>query len=75
MCVYMGIPDVSAADSGSSFRLKGEGAEPLPPVLQQYVAFKEDFPEYLLLSQTGGFYEGFGEDAETLARHCHINLV
>jgi DNA mismatch repair protein MutS len=75
MCVYMGIPDVSAADSGSSFQLKGEGAGPLPPVLQQYVAFKEDFPEYLLLSQTGGFYEAFGEDAETLARLANLALT
>jgi DNA mismatch repair protein MutS len=71
----MGIPDVSAADSGSSFRLKGEGAGPLPPVLQQYVSFKEDFPEYLLLSQTGGFYEAFGEDAETLARLANLALT
>ena len=75
MCVYMGIPDVLAANSGSSFQLKGEGAGPLPPVLQQYVAFKEDFPEYLLLSQTGGFYEAFGEDAETLARLANLALT
>jgi DNA mismatch repair protein MutS len=71
----MGIPDVSAADSSSSFQLKGEGAGPLPPVLQQYVSFKEGFPEYLLLSQTGGFYEAFGEDAETLARLANLALT
>jgi len=47
----------------------------LPPVLQQYVGFKEDFPEYLLLSQTGGFYEAFGEDAETLARVANLALT
>jgi DNA mismatch repair protein MutS len=75
MCVYMGIPDVSAPDSGSSFQLKGEGAGPLPPVLQQYVGFKQDFPEYLLLSQTGSFYEAFGEDAETLARLANLALT
>jgi DNA mismatch repair protein MutS len=72
----MGIPDVSAQpNSSSSFQLKGEGAGPLPPVLQQYVSFKEDFPEYLLLSQTGGFYEAFGEDAETLARLANLALT
>ncbi len=75
MCVYMGIPDVSAPASGSSFQLKGEGSGPLPPVLQQYASFKEDFPEYLLLSQTGGFYEAFGEDAETLARLANLALT
>ncbi len=47
----------------------------MPPVLQQYVGFKEDFPEYLLLSQTGGFYEAFGEDAETLARVANLALT
>lgn len=44
-------------------------------MLQQYVAFKENFPEYLLLSQTGGFYEAFGEDAETLARLANLALT
>ena len=61
ICVYMGIPDVSATHSSSSFQLKGEGAGPLPPVLQQYALFKEDFPEYLLLSQTGGFTRRSGK--------------
>ncbi len=75
MCVYMGIPDVTAPHGSSSFQLKGEGSGPLPPVLQQYVSFKEDFPEYLLLSQTGGFYEAFGEDAETLARLANLALT
>ena len=71
----MGIPDVSAPDSSSSFQLKGEGSGPLPPVLQQYASFKENFLEYLLLSQTGGFYEAFGEDAETLARLANLALT
>ncbi len=68
----MGTPSIPAAPT---FQLKGEGAGPLPPVLQQYVAFKENFPEYLLLSQTGGFYEAFGEDAETLARLANLALT
>lgn len=71
----MGIPDVSATHSSSPFQLKGEGAGPLPPVLQQYVGFKEEFPDYLLLSQTGGFYEAFGGDAETLARLANLALT
>ena len=68
----MGTPDVAAV---LPFQLKGEGAGPLPPVLQQYVSFKEAFPYYLLLSQTGGFYEAFGEDAEILARLANLALT
>ena len=75
MCVYMGIPDVSATKNSTPFQLKGEGSGPLPPVLQQYVSFKKQFPDYLLLSQTGGFYETFGEDAETLARLANLALT
>ncbi len=52
-----------------------EGTGPLPPVLQQYVGFKEQFPDYLLLSQTGGFYETFGEDAEVLAGIANLALT
>jgi len=44
-------------------------------VLQQYVGFKEQFPNYLLLSQTGGFYETFGEDAEVLAGIANLALT
>ena len=57
----MGTPGVPAA---LTFQLKGEGSGPLPPVLQQYAAFKAEHPGYLLLSQTGSFYEAFGEDAD-----------
>jgi DNA mismatch repair protein MutS len=63
------------AGPATPFRLKGEGSGPLPPVLQQYATFKESFPDYLLLSQTGGFFEAFGEDAETLARVINLALT
>lgn len=55
--------------------LKGEGAGPLPPVLAQYATFKEDYPDFLVLSQTGSFYEAYGEDAETLARVGNLALT
>lgn len=55
--------------------IKGEGEGPLPPVLHQYAVFKEELPDYLLLSQTGGFYEAFGEDAEVVARVCNLALT
>ncbi|MCA9840126.1 MAG: DNA mismatch repair protein MutS [Trueperaceae bacterium] len=57
------------------FKLKGEGEGPLPPVLQQYVSFKETLPGYLLLSQTGSFFEAFGEDAESLAQVANLALT
>ncbi len=67
--------DISEGPKAKGFQLKGEGAGPLPPVLQQYVSFKEEFPDYLLLSQTGSFFEAFGEDAETLARLANLALT
>ncbi len=70
----MGISEGLAATS-QPFALKGDGAGPLPPVLQQYASFKEQFSDYLLLSQTGGFFEAFGEDAETLARIANLALT
>ena len=55
--------------------LKGEGAGPLPPVLAQYARFKEEYPDFLVLSQTGSFYEAYGEDAETLAQIGNLALT
>ena len=56
-------------------RLKGEGKGPLPPLLEQYVALRDAYPDYLLLFQVGDFYEAFGEDAERLARALGIALT
>ncbi len=55
--------------------LKGEGPGPLPPLLQQYVALRDRYPDYLLLFQVGDFYECFGEDAERLARALGLALT
>lgn len=55
--------------------LKGMGAGPLPPVLAQYARFKQAYPDFLVLSQTGSFYEAYGEDAETLARVGNLALT
>ncbi|AEB12224.1 DNA mismatch repair protein mutS [Marinithermus hydrothermalis DSM 14884] len=58
-----------------SMTLKGEGKGPLPPLLQQYVELRDQYPEYLLLFQVGDFYECFGEDAERLARALGLVLT
>ncbi|RDI96441.1 DNA mismatch repair protein MutS [Meiothermus sp. QL-1] len=55
--------------------LKGQGPGPLPPLLEQYVALRDAYPEYLLLFQVGDFYETFGEDAERLARALNLTLT
>jgi DNA mismatch repair protein MutS len=42
------------------------------PLIAQYLALKEQFPEALLLARVGDFYEAYGDDAEDLARSLHI---
>jgi DNA mismatch repair protein MutS len=44
-------------------------------MLEQYFGMKARYPEALLLSRVGDFYESYGEDAETLARSCSIALT
>jgi DNA mismatch repair protein MutS len=45
------------------------------PMLEQYFGMKARYPEGLLLSRVGDFYEAYGEDAETLARALSIALT
>jgi DNA mismatch repair protein MutS len=42
------------------------------PLIAQYLALKEHYPEALLLARVGDFYEAYGDDAEDLARSLHI---
>lgn len=56
-------------------KLKFEGSGPLPPMLEQYVDLREQYPDYLMLFQVGDFYECFGEDAERLARALGLILT
>lgn len=55
--------------------LKGHGSGPLPPMLEQYVALRDQYPDYLVLFQCGDFFETFGEDAERLSRLLGISLT
>ena len=45
------------------------------PLIVQYLALKSEFPEALLLSRVGDFYEAYGGDAEDLARSLNIILT
>ncbi len=60
-------------------KLKGVGSGKLPPMLEQYVAMRDEvalaFPDTLLLFQCGDFYETFGEDAERAARLLGLTLT
>ena len=38
----------------------------LPPMLAQYLEYKEQYNDCLLLFQVGDFYESFFEDAVTI---------
>ncbi|MBX7138166.1 MAG: DNA mismatch repair protein MutS [Oligoflexia bacterium] len=47
----------------------------LPPMLQQYLQYKREHPDCLILFQVGDFYELFFEDAVTAARALNLTLT
>jgi DNA mismatch repair protein MutS len=49
--------------------------EKLTPMLRQYMQYKEERPDVILLMRVGDFYEAYGEDAETIARELNITLT
>jgi DNA mismatch repair protein MutS len=47
----------------------------LTPMLAQYKAIKEQYPDVILMFRLGDFYEMFGDDAVTAARELEIVLT
>lgn len=47
----------------------------VPPMLQQYLQIKEQYPQHLLLFQVGDFYEIFFDDARVASEHLNIRLT
>jgi DNA mismatch repair protein MutS len=47
----------------------------LPPMLRQYLDYKRQHPDCLLLFQVGDFYETFFEDAVTISRALNLTLT
>ncbi|HTU71315.1 MAG TPA: DNA mismatch repair protein MutS [Candidatus Baltobacteraceae bacterium] len=45
------------------------------PMLEQYFGMKSRYPEAILLSRVGDFYEAYGEDAQTIAQALQIALT
>jgi DNA mismatch repair protein MutS len=52
---------------------KGHGAE--TPVMKQYIASKEQYPDAILFFRLGDFYELFFEDAVVAARELDLTLT
>ncbi|HYH04230.1 MAG TPA: DNA mismatch repair protein MutS, partial [Bacillota bacterium] len=45
------------------------------PMMEQYLAIKEEYSEYILFFRLGDFYEMFFEDAVTASRELEIVLT
>jgi len=45
------------------------------PAMRQYKAFKDQYPDYILLFRMGDFYEMFYEDAKTASRTLGLTLT
>jgi DNA mismatch repair protein MutS len=58
----------------SAVTAPGEGAK-LPPMLTQYLAYKAQYPDCILLFQVGDFYELFFQDAVTVSRTLNLTLT
>jgi DNA mismatch repair protein MutS len=58
-------PDVVSADNDAVSS----------PLIAQYLELKRQYPEALLLSRVGDFYEAYGDDADDLAASVHIVLT
>ncbi|GAB4454056.1 MAG: DNA mismatch repair protein MutS [Armatimonadaceae bacterium] len=49
--------------------------EKLTPMLRQYMEFKTERPEVILLMRVGDFYEAYGDDATLIADELNITLT
>lgn len=47
----------------------------LTPMLQQYMAIKQEHPDVILMCRLGDFYEIFGDDAKIAAQELEITLT
>lgn len=47
----------------------------MPPMLQDYLRYKDEYPDALLLFQVGDFYEVFFDDACIVARTLNLTLT
>ena len=45
------------------------------PMMAQYIAVKEQYPDHILMYRLGDFYEMFFEDAVTVSRELELTLT
>src|SRR5690606_14264959 len=47
----------------------------LTPMMEQYLSFKDQYPDKILLFRMGDFYETFGDDAKVASKVLNITLT
>ncbi len=63
---------LAAVQTNSS---SGSYPKKLPPMLQQYVEYKEKYSDCLIFFQVGDFYELFFDDAVTVSQELNLTLT
>lgn len=61
--------------SASAEVVMGGRAGSLPPMLTQYLDYKEKYPDALIFFQVGDFYELFFSDAVTVSKNLNLTLT
>lgn len=56
-------------------KVSAEKIRKLPPMLTQYIEYKDRYPDCLILFQVGDFYEVFFDDAVTVASALNVTLT
>src|ERR1700738_3442503 len=70
-----GSPPRASGTAGDAVTARMTTTTTWSPMLEQYFGMKHRFPEAILLSRVGDFYEAYGDDAETIARALSIALT
>ena len=47
----------------------------IPPMLEQYIEYKNEHPDCLIFCQVGDFYELFFDDAKVVAKTLNLTLT
>ena len=61
--------------SETAIQLAGANLASLTPVMRQYFAVKEQYPDCLIFCRIGDFYELFYDDAVLVARELQLTLT
>ena len=77
--------EITEGDPSEEFEINRETGEilgkkvktepELPPSYSTYLQFKRQYPNHIILTRLGDFYETYNEDAKTLSRDFPLTLV